>query len=389
MANFGIGLGAFADGFARGYGIRRQIKRDKREEDALARKEKKQTTMDNAWDTARKGYDTAIADDVLTQAGKQGSGAFDVDGAKEKATEKIGSMTDYVYKHQLPKIIDAAMSVGDIAGAEALQKWGNDKKERKQVELFGSALNDFYAGQSSGDYSAFADKSMKLLNNAGASGLKATGYDFLKDGEGRTAGITFQLEQDGKTRDVTFDSMQGVAEWLSGEMSPQNAAKRYAAQVESAEKFKSQIALKQAEAQIGLGKDVSLERERQSGRESLEDAKQQNRMWLEAAKSKQSGSKVQQDFEQTRAILVNAGFTEEEIKPLIPSMLKITSSEYRKGRSPEELRQTLMMELSKDYFWSRKPPHEISARIDELMKIATQLSDSEKQAPIGITGIGR
>ena len=375
MANFGIGLGAFADGFARGYGIRRQMKRDKREEDQFKREDE----MRQSFADARSAYDSKIADDVLTQAGQLQPGQeFDAEAAKRNAEGKIGSFTDFVYQHQLPKIIDTAVANGDLQTAEMLQKWGNDKNERKRTELFGSALNDFYAGQSSGDYTAFADKAMKLLNDGGY-GTKATGYEFVKDGDGNTAGVTFNLKDGDKEYSHTFNSMQDVGEFLAGQADPRTRVQMFQSQAEAASKFKSEMAKEQGKAQIGLSKDVALE-----------DHKHANRLQLEAAKSKEGGSKIQQDFEYMSGLLRDNGFSDEEIKAYIPAMLKI--GEHRKGRSPEEFAQQITLELAKDPMMARKSPEEIAARARQLVEIAQSVAKGGQRQPAspaaqpGITG---
>lgn len=372
MANFGIGLGAFTNGLARGIGLRKQIDVNKRERAAQKREDERQ----QAYTEARASYDSAIGDDVLSQAGQmQGDGPFNMDQAKEKSRQKIGSFEDFFYQTQLPKVIEAHLKTGDLEGAERLRKFADDKKERSRTQLFGQALNDFYAGQSDGNYEPFANRAMKLLNDGGY-GVRATGFEFVKDGDDKVAGITFNLKDGDREYSHTFNSMEDVAGFLAGEASPETRIKRLQEQEAAAAKFKGKMAEEEGKARIGLTKDIALE-----------DVRHQNRLQLEAAKSKQTGSKVQQDFEFMQGLMKDSGYTDEEIKAYIPAMLKI--GDYRKGRSPEEYAQQLVLEISKDPTMSRKGIAEIEARVRELIAITQRASGQSQARQPGLTGTQR
>lgn len=101
MANFGIGLGAFADGFARGVGIRRQMNANKREDRQMEREE----AREKAFAQAKIDYDKDIADKVLAQAGQAntegGVSAFDASGAANKAREENPFM-EFLYNKKSP-----------------------------------------------------------------------------------------------------------------------------------------------------------------------------------------------------------------------------------------------------------------------------------------------
>lgn len=379
MSNFGIGLGAFTDGLYRGVGLRRSIDANRRERDAQKREDAKRAEIDGAYSEARSAYDAAVADNVLTQAGQanaDGSApAFDVGSANDRATQKIGSFSDFFYKHQLPKVIDAHVKAGDLEGAQKLEAFAQDKKERKRTEQFGRALNAFYAGQTDGNYEPFANRAMDLLNS-GDYGVAATGYDFVKDSNGSVAGVTFKLKEGDREYSHTFNSMEDVAGFLAGEMSPESRIKRLESQQAGADKFKSEIAKEEIKAGIGLSKDLALE-----------EARHANRLQLEAAKTKQTGSKSQQEYEYMRGVLEQAGFSSEEIRDFVPAMLKLNASEYRKGKSPEEYAQQLMLELIKSPMNQGKSIEELQKRVNEVMQAVSSAAQAAKAPQPGITGV--
>lgn len=356
MANFGIGLGAFADGFARGIGLGRQMKRNKREDQQFERED----NLRQSFADARKDYDSTVADNVLTQAGQADPNQpFDAAQATKQAEQKIGSFADFVYKQQLPKIIDTAIASGDLATADALQKWGQDKQERKRTELFGSALNDFYAGQASGDYTAFADKAMKLLNDGGYGQMQATGYEFVKDGDGNTTGVTFNLKDGDKEYSHTFNSMQDVGQFLAAQADPRAAVQRFAAQSASADEFKSKIGMKQAEAQIGLSADLALE-----------DAKHSNRLQIEAAKAKtDTGAEAKMNM------LLAAGHPRERVNRWLPQLLGIRDEE-RQRMSSDDVIKFAYDTLSKDFEYQDAPPEVKQKMVDDFIAAFRTRSDS-------------
>lgn len=360
MANFGIGLGAFADGFARGVGIRRQMNISKAEERKLKQDEAKQ----EAFGRAKSEYDALSAGGQPDANGVQ---AFPVgeSGAPQPKPQKFASFTDYLYSQALPKIIDETIAAGDLKGAEDLRKWGEDEKERKFIDGFGKTLNAFAAGQSDGNYEPFAQQTMDLLNKGGY-GVKATGFEMVKDGGGNQVGIKFNLKDGDREYSHTFNSMEEAGNFIAGQGDPRMRVKLFQSQVDSASKFKQKMAEEEGKARIGLGKDLALE-----------DAKQTNRLQVIAANSKQNGSKTQQEFEYMQGVLKANGFSDEEIRAYTPAMLKI--GEYRKGRSPEEYAQQLVLELSKDPMMSQKPIEEIKAKAMQLLELSQSLAGRGQQ----------
>jgi len=360
MAGFGIGLGAFASGFARGYGIRRQINADKR----LEKKQKIEDAKVQAFTDARTDYDRDVGSDVITQAGEMhaaGQGdRFNVDSANAKAKERTGSFTEYVYQRALPKIIDTFVANGDIEGAEKLRLWGENAKERKFTEQAGKALNLFAAGEGSGDYEPFAKEAVKMLNNGGYP-VKANSYEMVKDGDGKQTGITFDLQEGEHKYKRTFNSMQEVGQFFAMQADPRSRVKWLESQSAAADKFKTKIAEKRAEAQINLSKDVALEDHRQENRLQRDGAKQQS---------------TRLDAERKADVLRGFGYGEDTIKKWMPALMGIRDDE-RQRMSSDDVIKFAMDTLSKnDFTFQRASQEQKQKMIDDFVNVFMARSDS-------------
>lgn len=365
--SFGIGLGAFAQGLSgglnQGLALGRNIK-GARSENAKRK----------AFDDARKEYDSQISENVMQQAGQSDPGqAFDPKAAEANAKKSVGSFTDFLYNQRMPEIIDTMVQQGDLEGAERLQKWAADGKERKFMESFGKTLGAWAAGQSSGDYEPFAKSALDLLNKGEYDGLKATGYEIVKDGEGNATGLTFKLSQNGKKFEHTFNSIDEAAQFLSAQGSPQNRVKQWEAQQAAAQS----LVQKRTEAAIGLGRDVALENVKQGGRERLEDKKHDNALQLEASKAQGGGKQAAED-DYVLSLLQERGFGDDEIDQYIAQKYL---GGYRKGKSPEEFAQQIVVELAKDPMLANMPREQLQEKAQSLIEVAAELAAGSKRAP--------
>lgn len=372
--SFGIGFGAFAQGLASGVntGLKLQQAWDAKD---------KRDTQKQAIADAKTGYDNAVSEDVMQQAGQQAQAGidtpFDAEAATTKAKQKVGSFTDYLYQQAMPGIIDKMVQGGDIAGAEAMRKWADDGKERSFMNEFGKTLGAWNAGKASGDYSAFADSAVSLLNK-GNYGITANGYDLIKDADGKTTGMKFKLkDQDGKEFDHTFNSLDDAASFIAGQGAPQSRVKQWMAQQEAANKFKSTVATKQAEAQIGLAKDTEMERIKQQGRKELEDIKSDNKLRQAAASKKDAVNKEQATNDYVIGLLKDRGYDDDAVNQFLSNKYL---GGYRKGKSPEEFGQQLVLELSKDPMNAGKPAAEILKQAQDLVDISRKIGTDGNQS---------
>lgn len=361
MANFAIGLGAFVDGFDKGWGIGDKI------QNAYYTGKRR-----GALREAGEGYDKAISDNVLEQAGQADPNQpFDVDTANQKARDVVGEYTDFVYKRAVPKIIETYMQQGDLEKAEAFTKWSQDRKEQDLTKQAGRAINAWMAGQSSNDYTRFGEEAMKALK-MGDYGVKPVGFEIVRNGD--NMGIEFEVEDNGKKFKQRFDTMQAAAEFLTGALNPVSRVQWLQSQIESASKFNQDIAKKEIEARIGLGKDVALE-----------DVRQGNRLQLAAANSKvNSGAQAKANM------LLGAGYSQEQVNRWMPQILGIRDDE-RQRMSSDDVLKFAYDTLGKDFDYQDAPPDVKQKMVDDFVKAFRMKSDSiaearnPKPSP-GITG---
>lgn len=335
---------------------------------------------------AKTDYDSTVSEDVMQQAGQQAASEqpgldkpFDAAAASEKAKKKVGSFTDFLYNQKMPQIVDSLVAKGDLAGAETLRKWADDGKERSFMKEFGKTLGSWNSGKATGDYTAFADSAVNLLNK-GNYGTTATGYDFVKDSDGKTTGLTFNLKDaDGKEASHTFNSMDEAASFLAAQGAPESRVKQWMAQQDAATKLKSKIGEKQIETQYGIIKDNATEDNKQKNRKEMQGIKADDALRLEATKGKDAANKEQQTNEYIIGMLKERGFGDDAVNEYVANKYL---GGFRKGKSPQEFAQQLVLELSKDPMNSGKSRDDILKQAQSLVDIANQLGGTNK-APGG------
>ncbi|MEY9435595.1 hypothetical protein [Bradyrhizobium elkanii] len=367
MANFGIGFGAFAQGMNQGVGTGMKLRGAW---DAKQLRDQRQATID----TAKKEYDKSIDAEVAAQPG------IAPEQARSNATAKVGSFTDYLYGTAMPKLIDTYTQNGDLEGAETMRKWSADAKERKFMDSFGKTLGYWAAGNSSGDYTGFADSAVKLLNNGGY-GIKATGYDLVKDGEGKTTGLTFKLKDGDNEFSHTFNSIDEAAKFLAAQGSPANRVKQWQAEQEAATKLKADMAKETMKAKVGLGKELAVEDAKQKGRIDLQKQKADDALHLEATKGKGSSNKEQEKDDYVISALKARGFGDDDVSAYFANKYL---GGYRKGKSPQEFAQQVLLELTKDPMVTDKSPENLKRLTKGIVDTANEFggaSDGPRPKP--------
>lgn len=219
--SIGIGLGAFVDGFARGYGIRadmddRAAAREDRERRRAIEDERLQweredrayTTKERARTEASRDRMEAIADDARTtfEAGKA-SGAY-------KDTDFDEFWTGYA----LPKMQQEALLSGDTAGAAQLAAWGETEAARKGAKLFAGALIKAQSGDAGG---ALDD----ALEAARVQGYMDHGYEIagkveIKDSAGTIVGYRVTLEDEAGNQIEQDVALDDIAETIAAFANP-------------------------------------------------------------------------------------------------------------------------------------------------------------------------
>lgn len=169
--SFGIGLGAFMDGFERGQGLRQKFDENKR--------------INANRDAVQKiGADTQAQFDKGVAAGQLDPNSFD----------------QFWMDYALPKMRMELLKQGDIKGAHALMEWGQSESALQGGRLFSSALVKAQTGDAAGalNDAISAGKVQGYIKH----GYELVGQDEIKDSDGNTIGYRLKVkDQDGKEFD--------------------------------------------------------------------------------------------------------------------------------------------------------------------------------------------
>lgn len=162
--SMGVGLGAFVDGFAKGYGIRRQFEADRRE---------------------RRNRDALEAIDTDARA------AFDKRVTAGTATE--GDFESFWLEYALPRRRNELLRQGDVAGARALQEWGESDAAKRGGKLFSSAM----LKAQTGDFDGALEDAIAAARVKGyiEHGLELQGQEPIEDADGNLVGYRLKIKQ--------------------------------------------------------------------------------------------------------------------------------------------------------------------------------------------------
>ncbi len=190
--SFGIGLGAFMDGFERGVGLRERFDERKRVNENRDRLQQ----IEN--DTKQK----------FEQGVEQGH--FQPEQFEEFWTN-----------YALPMRRNELIRQGDIAGARALQEWGDSAEAKQGGRLFGSAMFKAQTGDAAG---ALQD-AIKAGQVKGYidHGYELVGQDEIKDADGNLLGFRLRVK-DGEGNEIDQDvTLQDVPRVVSTFANPDSA----------------------------------------------------------------------------------------------------------------------------------------------------------------------
>lgn len=180
--SFGIGLGAFMDGFERGAGIRDRLDERKRVKENRA-------NLANIETDAKQQFDQAV----------------------EQGHLEADQFDEFWMKYALPKRRNELLRQGDVAGARALQEWGESDEARKGGRLFGSAMFKAQTGDAAG---ALQD-AIKAGQVKGYidHGYELVGQDEIRDAAGTLLGFRLRVkdaEGNEVEQDVTVDDVPRI-----------------------------------------------------------------------------------------------------------------------------------------------------------------------------------
>ncbi|NTE96674.1 hypothetical protein [Agrobacterium tumefaciens] len=275
MANFGIGLGAFADGMMKGVNMVRSIRQDeaaqveandrKRLRDLqfkrLEQEDSDQQAFRNASSSAASDAKTQRAADVSAAMTPNADGTWRVGektynseaDANKAAETQVGTFMDYYLKTSVPKMQEHWASTGQVEKAQALGKWLEDENVKKGMKHWASAVRSFQTGDSEG----FKTNLMSAYNQQGyfEDGRTATGIEDLKNDKGQLLGYRIKFK-DGQGNETSQDyDGEDVAKLALNALSPAQVLSYGMDQLKASSAARSEI----AKEQRGLMRDVAKE----------------------------------------------------------------------------------------------------------------------------------
>ena len=368
FANFGVGIGAFAQGLTNGMQLGRDI-RDARNELKLANAREKgmeeaKAARQSAIDSLVKVGSTANADNTMTMpaynVGDQSYG--DETSARKAAEGQVGSLDEFFNKVAVPKISEQYMEI-DPEKAETWMRWNEEKQVRQGQKYWSQAIGRANAG----DFDGFGKYLVKAYNTRGYfdDGTEVKDWKTIKDDKGNITGAQLTFKgPDGKEFTQVVNGMEDAYRLGAFMLSPENVFNTGLSEIQAAKKAQLQMAQDQQKFQQNIYRD-DRKAANQSVLQEQRDAAALERTvtgkQMDAAnKTAAVDSKV--------AALKRAGYTDAFINDALPAMLGI--GEYKKAAAPEEVRRMLhQARLQADYNYSRRTPQEQAAIIEQDMKL--------------------
>ena len=216
MAGWGVGLGAFAQGFAGGIGLGQKFG------------EMNQKRQDR---------------EAINTINTEGKAAFDADVAAGKTT--ADKWSDHWTTNVLPKLTQTYIQQGNVEGATALQKWGESDAARRGTAAFGrilTASNFEDAGK------AFSD----LATTKGylPSGFVLTGSEAVAGPNGQQGYKFTWRSPDGKAFSQQFNTLDDLRGAAAAALNPEAAAKMHLDRMNWGAEDRRKLGLYRAEKEI-------------------------------------------------------------------------------------------------------------------------------------------
>lgn len=305
-----------------------------------------------------------------------GNKTFDTRAAAEASTAQPAdpaARSMYIQKHMAQKAQEYFISVGDMDSAEKYGKYAETVAGRQAIKSWADA-------KSAPDIDTRADRFGKYYTDHVNDGVDYTGHKILTKEDGtQVAVVSLKDKKTGKTSEMelTDDKMLQLGDaWNPAAVFKNEQTKAAAAAAQKAkmgeEVFKSKLKL--GEEKYKADRLDAREGVKAANTKDLEATKGQQRLSEISLKgqieAQNVGAKAKAELTAKTDALKEAGYTDEEIKPLVPVLLK--AGEFKKETSPQERRAIIGTELMKsDPSFSRGTAEEQKAKIDKAMAAIT------------------
>lgn len=395
MANFGIGIGSFMNGFANGANTYNQIteaKDRKKLRDIQFKQLEGEAQDKQAYrDLNRQGVEEAkaarqadISKSIIRGSAESAEGPVQPSykvgnrsyASEEEATaaaeKEAGSFIDYYMKTTVPKLQEHWLSTGDVEKAQNIGKWMEDANVQKGVKAWAGAVRSFQTG----DRDGFKRNLMAAYNQEGYfdDGVTATGIEDVNNEQGQLLGYKISFKApDGTVTDQTFEG-EDVAKLALNAMSPENVLSYGMEQIKAGQEAQSEI----AKEERGFSRDVAKIDIQQGNTLEAQGNASQLRIAEEAEKARTGGGSTK--VREARAMgeaLKAAGWSEEKVAAEMPRLLGI----YRQSQSPaDRLASTVEMLTKADLDFAALPDSEKVSRAKALMDtMDAELAPDEQQ----------
>lgn len=342
FANFGVGLGAFTQGLSQGMQIGRQV-RDVRNENQVRKAH--QEGMANAKTARQSAIDELVqvgagpnASNTMTMPTYQVEGqSFADEGSARKAAEsRVGSVTDFFYQNEAPKIADLYMEQGDVEKAETWRKWIQDKNVQKGFQY---GVRAFQAASMGDDETAIKNM-VKMYNQPGyfEDGSKATGYKPVKGKDGSTIGYAITVKDaQGNENVLNVEKGEGMLRAMMPFVDPKSVYEAGWAEITAERNAR----LKAAQEEMKFKRDIYRDDRRALSQRDLaaqRDAASLDRTVI-GKQMDQAMKREEMQLQQQAGMLYKKGASPEEaMRMLVTSMQsKFVDYEGRPTMSPDEM----------------------------------------------------
>lgn len=339
MANLGIGIGALAEGFTQGVGLREFY-------DKAQDKKKIRGVTEEATKEAK----------ALRQA--------DIDAGK-----KAKPLMDYYAQNVVPKVRDAYLEIGDIQAAQGWDQWLQQRETQKGMKHWASSVMNYQMGNVEG----FMDELMKAYNTSGYydDGFEAVGYKIIGKDKNKPEAIEIEFKTpDGKVQKQRFSDSADVYRLGAMALSPEQTYQMGLDYIRTQDEAR----LNARKAEADYESKINLETHKSNLR--IREAQ------AEALNSGQYDSEKVREADAMANALKQRGYSDEAIAEWYPRMLNLTQM----TKSPEsQLTDMLKMlnEMNKENLdWMQMTQEQKIAEAKKLQEqIRLQAGDNMKQQP--------
>lgn len=309
MSNFGIGIGNFLEGIAKGAQLRsendlaeRKLKllegRDARdaESDALNMKKTQadidyqtsersaqapilkaqrdatltglnddaemRSTFRSGSESAKSEYEAAKSKSIFVGKDAAGNPTYAVDGQKASSADdalklfeqRHGTFMDSYRTKMLPQIVQGYLKRGDVKSAEAFEKWNNQKGVEKATQDYGRMMQSFALGDWDG-VNKHLNSIVKNGDYLSQDHHDASAEPIIKDGQTVGLRIKYKNRTTNSESSKDFDDMNEFHQFAATMVAPDAAFEQGKAD------YAASVAAKQEKAKSAnkLANDLTLE----------------------------------------------------------------------------------------------------------------------------------